>query len=155
MTNSIKPSANDIKFWEDIKQRYLDRADIINEMHEDEIEAAQGLRWSSFDLAECVSEYVHFRYDDLANFVKSYEILKDDFDWHTSECEEKFKIMKFSGEVVYILRDEYCQLSTKDVACFDIVFGKIQQLFDTRPNKYQMEKFEEHGIVWEGEVDGH
>ena len=153
MKNPIKPSAKDIKFWEDIKQRYLDRADIINEMHEDEIEAAKSLRYSSLDLAGYVSEYRHLVYEDLANFVKSHEILKDDFYWHTSECEEKFKIMKFAGEVVYILRDEYCQLSTKDVACFDIVSGKIQQFFDTRPNKHQMGKFEEHGIVWEGEVD--
>ena len=155
MTNPIKPSAKDIKFWEDIKQRYLDRADIINEMHEDEIEAAQGLRYSSFDLAEYVSEYLHFKYDDLANFVKSYGILKDDFYWHTSECKEKLEIMKFAGEVVYILRDEYCELSTKNVACFDIVSGRIQQLFDTKPNQHQMKNFEEHGIVWEGEVDGY
>ena len=155
MTNPIKPSAKDIKFWEDVKQGYLDRADIINEMHEDEIEAAQGLRYSSFDLAEYVSEYLHFKYDDLANFVKSYGILKDDFYWHTSECKEKLEIMKFAGEVVSILRDEYCRLSMHDVTCFDIVSGKIHQFFDTSPSKYQMGKFTEHGVTWEGEVDEH
>ena len=86
MTNPIKPSAKDIKFWEDMKQRYLDRADIINEMHEDELTAAQNLHYASICLDEASENYDIFDYDDLANFVNSCETLKFEYNWHKSEC---------------------------------------------------------------------
>ena len=153
MTNSKKPNARDIKFWEDMKQQFLDRADIINEMDEDELAAVQNLRESSSSLEECSENYDLFDYDDLANFVTSYKTLKFEYDWHKSECETKLDVMKLAGEVVSILQDKNCRLNTRDVESFSSVVWRMINLFDTKPNKHQMKNFEEHGITWEGEFD--
>ena len=153
MTNPIKPSADDIKFWEDVKQRYLDRADIINEMDEDELTAAQNLHYASNCLDECSENYDLFDYDDLANFVTSYKTLKFEYDWHKSECKTKLDVMKLAGKAVSILQDRNIKLNTRDVENFSSVMWRMINLFDTNPNKHQMEKFEEHGVTWEGEVD--
>ena len=153
MTNSNKPSAKDIKFWEDMKQQFLDRADIINEMDEDELAAVQNLRESSSSLEECSENYDLFDYDDLANFVNSCETLKFEYNWHKSECETKLDVMKIAGKLVSILKDRHLQLNTRDVEGFSFVMWRMINLFDTKPNKHQMGKFTEHGITWEGEFD--
>ena len=155
MANPIKPNARDIEFWEDMKQQFLDRADIINGMDEDELAAVQNLRWASFGLHENVDHLMQLDYDDLVDFAQSYEILRDDYDWHTSECEGKTDVMKAGRDVLAKLRSHYPRLSFKQAQSFESVLGNLHQFFDTKPNQHQMKKFEDHGITWEGEVDGH
>jgi len=144
-----------VKRWEDIKQRYLDRADVISELEEDELDAANSLRWSACSLAESVNNLLRLQYDDVVDFSQAYSFLKSQYDWDTSECEDKSKVMKMCNKVVDKLDSNYPSLSMKDVEQFDNVSGKMHHFFDTKPNNHQMKKFEEHGIVWEGEVDGH
>jgi len=151
MTN-LNSTWDTVKHWEDIKQRYLDRADVISELEEKELDAADSLRWSACSLAESVANLMRLQYDNVVDFSEAYSLLKSRYDWDTSECEDKSKIMKMCSKVVDELESEYPSLSMKDVEQFDNVSGKMHQFFDTKPNKHQMGKFEEHGIVWEGEV---
>ena len=153
MTNSKKHSAKDIQFWEDVKQQFLDRADIISEMDEDELIAAQNLHSACSRLDECSENCDLFDYDDQANFVNSCETLKFEYNWHKSECETKLDVMKIAGKLVSILKDRHLQLNTRDVEGFSFVMWRMINLFDTKPNKHQMGKFTEHGITWEGEFD--
>ena len=152
MTNS-NDAYDTVERWEDIKQRYLDRADVINELEEDELDAARSLRWSACSLAESVNNLLRLLYDDVVDFSDAYYLLKSQYNWDTSECEDKSKVMKMCSKVVDELESEYPRLSMRDVEQFNNVSGKMHHFFDTRPNKHQMGKFEEHGIVWEGEVN--
>jgi len=154
MTNS-NDKYDTVERWENIKQRYLDRADIISELEEDELEAANSLRWSACSLAESVNNLLRLLYDDVVDFSQSYYLLKSQYNWDTSECEDKSKVMKMCSKVVDELESEYPRLSMRDVEQFDNVSGKMHHFFDTKPNQHQMKKFEEHGITWEGEVDEH
>ena len=154
MTNS-NDKYDTAKRWEDIKQRYLDRADIISELEEDELEAANILHWSACSLSESVNNLLRLQYDDVVDFSDAYSLLKGKYDWDTSECEDKSKVMKMCSKVVDELESEYPRLSMRDVEQFDNVSGKMHHFFDTKPNQHQMKKFEEHGITWDGEVDEH
>ena len=154
MTNSNN-TYDTAKRWEDIKQLYLDRADVISELEEDELDAANSLRWSACSLAESVNNLLRLQYDDVVDFSHAYYFLKSQYNWDTSECEDKSKVMKMCSKVVDELESEYPRLSMRDVEQFDNVSGKMHHFFDTKPNQHQMKKFEEHGINWDGEVDGH
>jgi hypothetical protein len=155
MTNS-NDTWDTAERWEDIKQRYLDRADVINELEEDELDAARSLRWSACSLAESVDNLLRLQYDDVVDFSDAYSLLKSQYDWDTSECEDKSKVMKMCSKVVDELESGYPRLlSMRDVEQFDNISGKMHHFFDTKPNQHQMKKFEEHGITWDGEVDGH
>ena len=155
MTN-IHDTWDTAERWEDIKQRYLDRADVINELEEDELDAARSLRWSACSLAESVDNLLRLQYDDVVDFSDAYSLLKSQYDWDTSECEDKSKVMKMCSKVVDELESGYPRLlSMRDVEQFDNISGKMHHFFDTNPNQHQMKKFEEHGITWDGEVDGH
>ena len=152
MTNS-NDKYDTAKRWEDIKQRYLDRADVISELEEDELDAANSLHWSACSLSDSVDNLLRLQYDDVVDFSDAYSLLKGKYNWDTSECEDKSKVMKMCSKVVDELESEYPRLSMRDVEQFNNVSGKMHHFFDTRPNKHQMGKFEEHGIVWEGEVN--
>ena len=141
------------KRWEDIKQRYLDRADVISELEEDELGAANSLRWSACSLAESVNNLLRLLYDDVVDFSQAYYFLKSQYNWDNSECEDKSKVMKMCSKVVDELESEYPRLSMRDVEQFDNVSGKMHHFFNTKPNQHQMGKFEEHGITWDGEVN--
>ena len=154
MTNS-NDKYDTVERWENIKQSYLDRADVINEMDEDELTAAQNLHSASSSLDECSEDYNFFKYDDLADFVKSYKTLKFEYNWHKSECEAKLDVMKLAREAALVLQDRNLRLNTRDVESFSSVMWRMHHFFDTRPNQHQMGKFEEHGITWDGEVDEH
>ena len=155
MTN-IHDTWDTAERWEDIKQRYLDRADVINELEEDELDAARSLRWSACSLAESVDNLLRLQYDDVVDFSDAYSLLKSRYNWNTSECEDKNKVMKMCSKVVDELESGYPRLlSMRDVEQFDNISGKMHHFFDTKPNQHQMKKFEEHGITWDGEVDGH
>ena len=154
MTNS-NDKYDTAKRWEDIKQRYLDRADVISELEEDELEAANSLHWSACSLSESVNNLLRLQYDDVVDFSDAYSLLKGKYDWDTSECEDKSKVMKMCSKVVDELESEYPRLSMRDVEQFNNVSGKMYHFFDTKPNQHQMKKFEEHGITWDGEVDEH
>ena len=154
MTNS-NDKYDTAERWENIKQRYLDRADVINELEEDELDAARSLRWSACSLAESVNNLLRLLYDDVVDFSDAYYLLKSQYNWDTSECEDKSKVMKMCSKIVNKLESEYFRLNMKDVEQFDNVSGKMHHFFDTRPNQHQMKKFEEHGITWAGEVDEH
>jgi len=154
MTNS-NDTYDTAERWEDIKQRYLDRADIINDLEEAEKDAAYHLRWTCLNLAESVNNLLRLQYDDVVDFSDAYYSLKNQYDWNTSECEDKSKVMKMCSKVIEELESEYPRLNMKDVEQFDFVAGKMHQFFDTKPNQHQMKKFEEHGITWDGEVDEH
>jgi len=154
MTNS-NDKYDTVERWENIKQRYLDRADIISELEEDELEAANSLHWSACSLSESVNNLLRLQYDDVVDFSDAYSLLKGKYDWDTSECEDKSKVMKMCSKVVDELESEYPRLSMRDVEQFDNVSNKMYHFFDTKPNQHQMKKFEEHGITWAGEVDEH
>lgn len=176
MTNS-NDKYDTAERWENIKQRYLDRADVINELEEDELDAARSLRWSARSLAESVSNLLRLQYDDVVDFSDAYYLLKDQYNWDTSECEDKSKVMKMCSKIVNKLESEYFCLNMndanrfltkvadksdtgmagaiKDVEQFDNISDLMHYFFDTKPNQHQMKKFEEHGVTWEGEVDGH
>ena len=151
MTNS-NSTWDTVKHWEGVKQSFLDRADVISELDDDEREAATTLRWASCGLHERVDCLMQLDYDDLVDFAQSYEILRDDYDWHTSECEGKTDVMKAGRDVLAKLRSHYPRLSFKQAQSFESVLGHLHQFFDTKPNKHQMGKFTEHGVTWEGEV---
>ena len=152
MTN-IHDTWDTAKRWENIKQRYLDRADVISELEENELDAANSLRWSACSLAESVNNLLRLLYDDVVDFSQAYYLLKSQYNWDTSECEDKSKVMKMCSKVVDELESEYPRLSMRDVEQFDNVSGKMHHFFDTKPNQHQMKKFEEHGITWDGEVN--
>jgi len=151
MTNS-NSTWDTVKHWEGVKQSLLDRADVISELDDDEREAATTLRWASCGLHESVDCLMQLDYDDLVDFAQSYEILRDDYDWHTSECEGKTDVMKAGRDVLAKLRNHYPRLSFNQAQSFENVLGHLHRFFDTKPNKHQMGKFTEHGITWEGEV---
>ena len=152
MTNS-NDAWDTVKRWEDIKQLYLDRADVINEMDEDELTAARNLHFACSSLDEYSKDYDFFRYDDLADFVKSYKTLKFEYNWHKSECKTKLEVMRLAREAALVLQDENLRLNTRDVESFSSVAWKMHHFFDTKPNQHQMKKFEEHGITWAGEFN--
>ena len=154
MTNS-NDKYDTAERWENIKQRYLDRADVISELEEDELDAARSLRWSACGLAESVSNLLRLQYDDVVDFSDAYSFLKIQYNWDTSECEDKSKVMKMCSKVVDELESEYPRLSMRDVEQFDNVSNLMHHFFDTNPNQHQIGKFEEHGITWDGEVDEH
>ena len=158
MTTETKPSATDIKFWEGIKQDMLDRADIVADFDAAETEALNELHYASSSLSEDVHHLMHLAYSDVVNICRYSDILRNDYGWHHSECKEKREISSVALELSIGLRDEAGdagRLSFDEAQMFHRLSSCITALKRTKPNKYQMERFAEHGIVWEGEVDEH
>ena len=158
MTNDTKPSAEDVARWESIKQGMLDRADVIAEFAGNELEALTELRWTSMSLSEDVSYLMDFGYSDVIEFCRAADILCEEYGWHNSENEKKRDIGKKSLALAEALRcdaNDGARLSLSEAKGFGGIYPRITGLLNTKPNKYQMERFAEHGITWEGEVDEH
>ena len=151
MTN-IHDTWDTAEKWKSIKQEMLDRADVMNELTEDESEALNKLRWASVNLAESASYLMHFHYEDIVDFVRAYDVLAESYKWNLSECEQKRIIVKNCAGVVAELKSDYGSLNTRDVRSFETVTQSLRGFYHTSPSKYQMGKFTEHGITWEGEV---
>jgi len=158
MTNDTKPSAREIKFWEGVKQNMLDRADIVSEFADDESEALNELRWTSMSISEDVNYLMDFCYSDVIEFCRAADFLCEEYSWNTSENEDKREIGKKSLTLAVALRGDAGdgpRLSFGQAKDFGRIYPLITGLLHTKPNKYQMERFAEHGITWEGEVDEH
>ena len=158
MTNDTKPSARDIKFWEGIKQAMLDRADIVADFDDEEREALDDLRWSAFSMQESAEYLIHFDYVDQVEFCRATQVLCEDFGWSDSENEDKREIAKRSLKLKRVIfKDMGGQgmISSNEAKSFGGIYPLASGLLHTKPNKYQMERFAEHGITWEGEVDEH
>ena len=158
MTNETKPSAEQVKFWEGVKQIILDRADVIAELDRDELEALQDLRWASMSISEDVSYLMDFCYSEVIEFCRAADLLCEEYSWNTSENEDKRDIGKKSLALAEALRGDAGdgpRLSYGQAKDFGGIYPRITGLLHTKPNKYQMERFAEHGITWEGEVDEH
>jgi hypothetical protein len=158
MTNDTKPSAEEIAFWEGVKQDMLDRADIVADFDVEETEALNELHHASASMSEDVHHLMHFAYRDVVNLCRYSDILRNDWGWHHSECKEKCEISSLALTFSLSLRDEAGdagRLSFDEAQMFQTLSSLISTLKRTKPNKYQMERFAEHGITWEGEVDEH
>ena len=158
MTNDTKPSEKQVKFWEGVKQKILDRADIVSEFADDESEALNELRWTSMSISEDVNYLMDFCYSDVIEFCRAADFLCEEYSWNTSENEDKREIGKKSLTLAVALRGDAGdgpRLSFGQAKDFGRIYPLITGLLHTKPNKYQMERFAEHGITWEGEVDEH
>ena len=146
------------EFWEEIKSNYIARGKELAALGSDELDALNDLFHSSTSLSESVDYFLDFEYDDLVVFIRSAELLSEKFDWNPSFdgfCEDKRRISKTSSELAAIIQMHDARLSFRQVRDFSSISGMIFQYLKCKPNKYQTERFAEHGITWEGEVDGH
>ena len=146
------------EFWDDIKVDYIARAKDIAALGSDELEALQDLFHSSTSLSESVDYFLDFEYDDLVVFIRSAELLSEKFDWNPSFdgfCEDKRRISKTSSDLAALIQMHDARLSFRQVRDFSSISGMIFQYLKCEPTKYQMERFEEFGITWEGEVRDH
>ena len=158
MKNDTKPSAQDIARWESIKQNMLDRADVVSGFADDEREALNELRWASLSISDDAFYLNDFDYSDVTEFCRAAEFLCEEYGWNTSENEDKRDIGKKSLTLAEALRGDAGdgpRLSFGQAKDFGGIYPRITGLLNTKPNKYQMERFTEHGITWEGEVDEH
>ena len=158
MTNDTKPSAEQVKFWEGVKQKILDRADIVSGFADDEREALNELGWASTSMSEDFNYLMDFCYSDVIEFCRAADFLCEEYGWNTSENEDKRDICKKSLALAEALRGDAGdgpRLSYGQAKDFGGIYPRITGLLHTKPNKYQMERFAEHGITWEGEVDEH
>jgi len=158
MTNETKPSEKDIALWERIKQEMLDHADVVSGFADDEREALNELRWTSMSMSEDVNYLMDFCYSDVIDFCRAADFLCEEYSWNTSENEDKREIGKKSLALADALRSDAGDgphLSYGQAKDFGGIYPRITGLLHTKPNKYQMERFAEHGITWEGEVDEH
>jgi hypothetical protein len=158
MTNDTKPTAEEIAFWENVKQSMLDRADIVADFDVEETEALNELYYASSAMSDDVHHLKHFAYRDVVNLCLYSDILRNDWGWHHSECKEKREISSVALILSMALRDEARdagRLSFDEAQMFQTLSSCILTLKRTKPNRYQMERFAEHGITWEGEVDEH
>ena len=155
MTNSPHDTK---QFWDDIKVDYIARAKDIAALGSDELEALQDLFHSSTSLSESVDYFLDFEYDDLVVFIRSAELLSEKFDWNPSFdgfCEDKRRISKTSSDLAALIQMHDARLSIRQVRDFSSISGMIFQYLKCEPNEYQMERFIEHGITWEGYVRDH
>ena len=146
------------EFWEEIKCNYIARGKDLAALGSDERDALNDLFHSSTSLSESVDYFLDFEYDDLVVFIRSAELLSEKFDWNPSFdgfCEDKRRISKTSSELAALIQMHDARLSFRQVRDFSSISGMIFQYLKCEPNKYQMERFAEHGITWEGEVDDH
>jgi hypothetical protein len=158
MTNDTKPAAEWIEFWEGVKQDMLDRADIVADFDVEEAGALSELHYASSSMSEDVHYLMHFAYRDVVNLCRYSDILRNDWGWHHSECRQKCDISSLALKLSISLRDEAGdagRFSFDEAQMFQTLSSLISTLKRTKPNKYQMERFAEYGITWEGEVDEH
>ena len=161
MTNSKKPTAKDIAYWEDIKQGMLDHADIVDNFEPDEREALDAICWASVCIDDDVTYLINDEIISLGtaiSFCVSTDTLAIKYGWEASENVHKLEIVKLAVKLTTALRAHTAEeqpLSLSNAMRFKGMFYRVNTLLRTKPNQHQMKKFEEHGITWEGEVDEH
>ena len=146
------------EFWEEIKCNYIARGKDLAALSNDEREALDNLLHSSQSLSESVDYFVDLEYDDLVLFIRSAELLSEAFDWNPfgdDVCEDKQRIAKTSSKLAALIRMHDAQLSFRQARDFSSIASMIFQYLRCKPSEYQMERFEEFGITWEGEVRDH
>lgn len=143
------------EFWEEIKCNYIARGKDLAALGSDEREALDDLLQSSASLSESVDYFLDLGYDDLVVFIRSAELLSETFDWNPfgdDVCEDKQRIAKTSSKLAALIQMHDARLSFRQVQDFSSIFGMVCQYLKCEPNKYQMKRFEEFGITWEGKV---
>ena len=146
------------EFWAEIKCNYIARGKELAALGSDEREALDDLFHSSTSLSESVDYFLDLEYDDLVVFIRSAELLSEKFDWNPSFdgfCEYKRCISKTSSELAALIQMHDARLSFRQVKDFGFISGMIFGYLRCKPNKYQVERFAELGITWEGEVRDH
>lgn len=143
------------EFWKEIKSNYIARGKELAALSNDEREALDNLLQSSASLSESVDYFLDLEYDDLVVFIRSAELLSETFDWNPfgdDVCEDKQRIAKTSSKLAALIQMHDARLSFRQARDFSSIFSMACQYLKCEPNKYQMERFAEHGIAWEGEV---
>lgn len=146
------------EFWEKIKRNYIARGKDLAALSNDEREALDNLLHSSQSLSESVAYFLDLEYDDLVLFIRSAELLSEAFDWNPfgdDVCEDKQRITKASSELAALIRMHDAHLSFRQVGGFSSISSMIFQYLKCTPSEWQMGRFEEFGITWEGEVRDH
>jgi len=146
------------EFWEKIKSNYIARGKEIAALGSDELDALNDLFHSSECLSESVDYFLDLEYDGLVVFIRSAELLSETFDWNPSFadfCEDKRRISRTSSELAALIQMHDARLSLRQFRDFSVISSMIFKYLKCKPNKYQVERFAEHGITWEGEVDDH
>jgi len=169
MTNDTKPSAQDVARWESIKQSMLDRADVIAHLTDLERESLGELGWA----AMCIDESLYslreaksqkdlnnlFSVNHFGQVIVANHILVEENGWGRSENDDKRQIGNLCSELAAAIKDDLSEagenLSITNTKRFGHLRSLIHNFERTKPNKYQMERFAEHGITWEGEVYEH
>ena len=169
MTNDTKPSAEDVARWENIKQNMLDRADIISNFTDLERDSLRELCWASICLDESRYSLRHaksqkdlnnlFSVEHFGQVIVANHILVEENCWDKSENDDKREIGKLCAELASAIHDDLIEdgedLSITNMKRFGRLWSIIHNFERTKPNKYQMERFAEYGVTWEGEVDEH
>ena len=169
MKNETKPSEKDIARWEHIKQEMLDRADIASHFTDLERDSLRELGWAAMCIDESREALKNaqsqkdlnnlFSVDDFGQVIVANHILVEENCWDKSENDDKRQIGKLCAELASAIQDDLSEdgedLSITNMKRFGYLWSLIHNFERTKPNKYQMERFAEHGIVWEGEVDEH
>jgi hypothetical protein len=169
MTNDTKPSAEDVARWENIKQNMLDRADVAAHFTDLERSSLRELCWA----AMCIDESLYslrnaksqkdlnnlFSVEHFGQVIVANHILVEENGWGKSENDDKRQIGNLCSELAAAIKDDLSEsgedLSITNIKRFGHLWSIIHNFERTKPNKYQMERFVEHGITWEGEVDEH
>ena len=169
MTNDTKPSAEDVARWESIKQNMLDRADIAAHFTDLERSSLRELCWAAMCLDESRYALKHaqsqkdlnnlFSVEHFGQVIVANHVLVEENCWDKSENDDKRQIGKLCAELATAIQDDLSEdgedLSITNMKRFGHLWPLIHNFERTKPNKYQMERFAEHGITWEGEVDEH
>ena len=178
MTNDTKPAifcttpqefAEGVARWESIKQNMLDRADAIAHLTDLERESLGELGWA----AMCIDESLYslreaksqkdlnnlFSVNHFGQVIVANHILVEENGWGRSENDDKRQIGNLCAELAAAIKDDLSEsgenLSITNTKRFGHLRSLIHNFERTKPNKYQMERFAEHGITWEGEVYEH
>jgi hypothetical protein len=155
MENTMTDLHSTPEFWDDIKVNYIARAKDIAALGSDELEALQALRWSCLNLSQSVEYFVDFEYTELVKFVKASTNLCESFGWDQSSSEEKRHISKASEKISKSIQLKCGLISLEEAMEFSTLSEVIQRYFRCSPTKYQVRRFEEFGITWEGKVCDH
>ena len=151
MTNTMH---GDKAFWEDIKSGYLARAADVATLSDSEALALTELLDASTGLSESADYCEDLVYEHLVSFVRASDKLYDDHDWDASEdagSDRRF-IAEKSAELSHFIQQHGAGLTLPQVRTFGEIAFRVGAFLKTKPAKYQIERFAEHGIVWEGEA---
>lgn len=146
---------NTPEFWTEIRDRFKARAKVVDEFEPNEYRAAKKLMYASDSLSRAADDFDPLSYDDLVDFVSSYRMLRDTFEWDSSEDEELRGVIDAGDELFSELDGPDTTLTTDIINGFCATSCRLDRAIDTMPNKYQLSKFNEHGVEWTGKVHNH